>query len=267
MASNGAAGSASGGTAGTNGGSLAFGERCRTVCTLSPCAQPEPACMTGYCVYESRYLPEQEYCTSPCDGLGASCPLDYECVEDDDSGKFWCLAPKPLPPADFDTACTASFHVNDCLLQDEARECQAFSSPCEDICVKGPGDAGPVCSMHCSRRFDCPTGYDCRDTPGGSTFEMSCFPSYTPEAVLGDKCMPDPTSLSLCSAEPASCVVGDDYELCDCLRDERSPDLRANYCSIPCDASCPEGYECAPAALSPSSQGTGNYCYRVPASG
>lgn len=117
--------------------------------------------------------------------------------------------------------------------------------------------------MHCSPTFDCPTGFDCRDTPGGSTFEMSCFPSYAPEAVLGLPCIPDPTYPSLCSAEPASCLMPERYGLCECLSDERDAAMRDEYCSMPCTGTCPAGFECLPAALAPSSLGTGMYCFAM----
>jgi hypothetical protein len=238
-----------------------LGEDCGFGCTLSPCADESTFCSTGWCIHESEYLPDQDYCSVPCDGPGAPCPADYRCVEDDEGGRFWCLKPMPLPPADFGTPCTATVRSNDCFLQDVTRECAPFTHDCDDECVTGPGHPAPVCSMHCSPTLECPAGFDCRDTPVGSTFEMSCFPSYTPESVLGQACIPDPTLVSLCGAEPTSCLMPDRYGLCDCLSDERDAMMRDEYCSMPCTGTCPSGYECLDAARAPSSLGTGTYCF------
>ena len=241
-----------------------LGESCGFVgCTLSPCADESTACSTGWCIHESEYLPNQDYCSVACDGPGASCPADYRCVEDEEGGRFWCLKPMPLPPADVGDPCTATVRSNDCFLQDVTRECAPFTHDCEDECVTGPGHPMPVCSMHCSPTFDCPMGFDCRDTPVGSTFEMSCFPSYAPDAVLGRPCIPDPTYPSLCSADPASCLMPERYGLCECLSDERDAAMRDEYCSLPCTGTCPAGFECLTAALSPSSLGTGMYCFAM----
>jgi hypothetical protein len=239
-----------------------LGESCSAGCTLSPCGKENSGCASGYCVFESRFLPFQEYCTDPCDGVGAACPLDYECVADDfGNGKFWCVKPKPAPPSDFGTPCEADFNQNDCRLQDLTLWCNAFPSPCEEQCVIAPGHPQAVCTMDCSNTLECPEGYECLDTPAGSTSQMTCFPKVDPEAVLGHRCMPNQTRQSSCGMEPLSCAVSDDYGLCDCLLDEREGATMSRYCTVPCTGACPDGYDCLEASQSPSSMGTATFCF------
>ena len=257
-----AGGSSTATTGGGSSGTRVLGENCSAGCTLSPCGLTNETCSTGYCVWESRFLPYQAYCTEACSGIGAACPLDYECVADVmHSGKFWCVKPKPEPPADFGEPCSDSFNLDDCLLQDAARECAARFTNCEQWCARGPGGAAAACTMDCSATLACPQGYDCRDTPVGSTSEQTCFKSYAPSDVLGSHCEPDATTAYFCGADPASCVNKDSYGLCDCLYDKRDATQRSKYCTIPCVSDCPTGYVCDVASNASTKNPTGMYCY------
>jgi hypothetical protein len=257
-----AAGMSGSATAGQANEGKALGEPCSAGCTLTPCGMESTFCSSGYCVYESLYLPFQEYCTEPCDGAGAACPLDYECMADDfGNGKYWCVKPKPVPPSDFGQPCEAKFYESDCRLQDTTLWCNAFTSTCEGRCVSSPGRPGSVCTMDCSNTLECPEGYDCLDTPSGSTSQKTCFPAVDPETVLGHTCMPDVTRQSSCGMEPLSCAVPDDYGLCDCLVDRREGATKSRYCTMPCTDECPDGYECLEASQSPSSMGAATFCF------
>lgn len=257
---------------GTGGGSVAtsigtsasdLGKGCTATCTLSPCATSSTICGSKSCLYEARFLPNQQYCTVSCSGSGATCPTGWDCVKDArQPDESWCVKGPPPPPADFGKACDKSFNVSTCLLQNPERECAQFGHGCEQWCVRGPGGAPAHCSTGCSATLPCPTDFDCRDNPEGATSDSVCFRSYAPADVIGKACEPDPNLARTCDAEQSSCVVSDRYGLCTCLQDNRDPAQRGNYCSLACDtSSCPAGFTCAAASGSGSTP-AGKYCLR-----
>jgi hypothetical protein len=269
-----AAGGASGaGTSGAgSGGETGLGDLCAYTDNTSMLNAIETdSCVSGYCVWDSRYLLET-YCTIACAGVGAVCPEGYECTEDLGApGKFWCVHPEPVPPPDMGAACESRLsYCRNSQYASESFCLDGYTEECAaSTCVHDPIADADYCSMPCSSRVACPEGYECTRHPSGAISPDDhefCIQRHELAEYVGRPCY---EGSEYCAERP--CPTREEgYFNCNpagsgiCVFDNRAGRLTSYsaYCSVRCeDTPCPAGFVCtqietAGAGAPPS----GQYC-------
>ena len=155
-------------------------------CFLDSCDENND-CLDGLCLIHMG----DRVCSQPC---VAECPKGWRCVEVDTPGgdvMFACVS-------DFSHLCLPCIDNSDCSNDDN-----------QNVCVDY-GDAGAFCGSTCEEDFDCPEGFECRDTDsvqGGSS--RQCFNT---EGVCD--CSQTAINLGLSTG----CSLSNQYGTCDGVR-------------------------------------------------
>ncbi len=155
-------------------------------CFLDNCTDNND-CLDGLCMIHMG----DRVCSQPC---VAECPQGWRCLEVDTPGgdvMFACVS-------DFSHLCLPCVGNSDCSNEDN-----------QNVCVEY-GDAGAFCGSTCEEDFDCPDGFECRDSDsvqGGSS--RQCFNT-------ADVCECSQTAITL--GLSTGCSLSNEFGTCDGVR-------------------------------------------------